>query len=110
MNVALITAMAAYLVTMISSAAQNLERLSGADFLSVCTSSAPDEAGFCQGYVQAVVDGLHRPGEQFCPPSTTGRGQVVGDVVDQLQTEPSLRSASAFSVIYAYLVVTFPCT
>jgi len=108
MNVVLVTAMAAYLVTMSSSAAQNMKRLSGADFLSVCTNPA-DEAGFCQGYVQAVVDGLHRPGEDFCPPVTTSRANVVDDVVDQLRTEPRLRGASAFSVVYAYLVVTFPC-
>lgn len=110
MKVAVTTAMAAYLVATSFSAAQNMQHLSGADFLSGCTKPAPELTGFCQGYVQAVVDGLRRPGEDFCPPANARRANIVGDVVDQLRTKPSLREASAFSVVYAYLVVTFPCT
>jgi hypothetical protein len=109
MNVALTTAMAAYLVTASFSGPQNVQHLSAADFLSGCTKPAAELTGFCQGYVQAVVDGLHRPGEDFCPPVSISRAKIVGDVVDQLQANPGLRNASAYSVVYAYLVVTFPC-
>jgi hypothetical protein len=109
MKVAVTTALTAYLAAMSPSAAQNVEHLSGAEFLSGCTKPVPELTGFCQGYVQAVVDGLHRPGEDFCPPANARRAKIVSDVVDQLEANPGLRDASAYSVVYAYLVVTFPC-
>jgi Rap1a immunity proteins len=83
--------------------------LMGTDFLSACSRADPDWVGFCHGYVQAVYDGMRRPGEDICAPPGTSRADIVGAVVRQLTAIPDLRNLRAYSVVYAILLKAFPC-
>lgn len=83
--------------------------LTGAGFLSACSKPEPDWIGFCHGYVQAVHDGMTRPGEDFCPPDSTTKAEMVGIVVRQLQATPDLASLNAASVAYAVFLKAYPC-
>lgn len=83
--------------------------LTGADFLSACIRPEVEWISFCNGYVQAVFDGFSRSGEKFCLPAGTARASVVDNIVNHLETNPNLQSARAANVVYAYLVVTYPC-
>ena len=102
-------ALAAMLASTPFALAQSDLHLTGADFLSVCTRADADWISFCNGYVQAIFDGLRRPGEEICPPADLKRTMVIENVVQQLQALPALQAAPAASVVYDYLVVTFPC-
>jgi Rap1a immunity proteins len=92
------------------SAAQDSKMfLTGSDFLSACSRADPGWIGFCHGYVQAVYDGMRRPGEDICAPPGTTRADIVGAVVRQLTAIPDLQSIRAYAVVYAILVKAFPC-
>jgi hypothetical protein len=83
--------------------------LRGESFLSACSNPEPDWIGFCHGYVQAVHDGVVRPGEDFCPPAGTTRADMVGIIVRQLMEAPNLKHVNAASVVYATLLKAYPC-
>jgi hypothetical protein len=92
------------------SAAQDSKmNLMATDFLSACSRADPERIGFCHGYVQAVYDGLRRPGEDICAPPGATKADLVGAVVRQLNAIPELRSLPAYSVVYATLLKAFPC-
>src|SRR5215211_563210 len=104
---------AAFTITAVSlpqaTAADSRTMLSGADFLSACSRPDPEWIGFCHGYVQAVVDGVRRPGERLCVPAGTTRAKIVGDVVLYLTAETELQRFNAASVVSAVLLEAFPC-
>ena len=92
-----------------ASARNPADALTGSGFLSACSNPEPDWIGFCHGYVQAVHDGVVRPGEDFCPPDGTTKADMVGIVVRQLMTAPDLGSVNAASVVYAVFLKAYPC-
>ena len=83
--------------------------LKGSEFLSACTIPEQEWIGFCHGYVQAVFDGIRRPGENYCVPEGVTRAQIVGDVVTMLASTPATEDLSAYSVVYAVLLQRYPC-
>lgn len=91
------------------SALESKVTLTGADFLSACSKADMEWIGFCNGYVQAVVDGVRLPGESFCAPIGTARAEIVDAVVDQLVKAPELQKLNAASVVYSVMVKAYPC-
>lgn len=85
------------------------DALTGSEFLSACSKAEPEWIGFCHGYVQAVHDGVARPGEDFCPPNGTTKADMVGIVVRQLMGSPDLGDINAASVVYAVFLKAYPC-
>jgi hypothetical protein len=84
-------------------------QLTGAEFLSACSRPDPEWIGFCHGYVQAVIDGMRRPGEDFCPPAGTTRATIVDAVVRQLTATPDIQRLNAASIVYAVILKTYHC-
>ena len=84
-------------------------KLTGADFLSACTRPTEAWISFCHGYVQAVFDGVERPGEKLCPPAGTTRAKIVGDVVRHLKAIPKLQKHNAAAVVYGVLFNAYRC-
>ncbi len=82
--------------------------LTGADFLSACTRADMDWINFCNGYVQAVVDGVVRP-EDICLPAGTTRAKLVGVVVEQLMASPDLLKLNAASAVNSVLQKAYRC-
>ena len=83
--------------------------LTGADFLTACSRSDPQWIGFCNGYVQAVFDGIAKPWEEVCAPVGLTRSEIVEVVMKYLTDTPSLLNLNAASVVYDALVKTYPC-
>ena len=92
-----------------SQAAQSSRQLNGADFLATCSKGDAESVAFCNGYVQAVFDGIHNPGAFICVPPGTARTKLIGEVVRTLRESSGLRDLNAASLVYAVLLKTFPC-
>ena len=83
--------------------------LTGADFLTACSRPGPAWVNFCNGYVQAAVDGLGKPGDDFCPPVGITRATIMTAVMKVLETTPILHNRSAVEAVYLTMRVAFPC-
>lgn len=110
MKNAMVAALVVFIFTTSATVAEEADtQMTGADFLSACSKPDPEWIGFCHGYVQAVFDGMRRPGEDFCPPTGTARAVIVDTVVRHLLATPDLQRLNAASIVYAVLLKSFPC-
>ena len=84
--------------------------LTGADIVSACTRLDPDWINFCNGYVQAVIDGMYRPGDGLCIPSSTSRAKIVDVVTSRLTASSELKKLNGASAAYRILLEAYPCS
>jgi len=89
--------------------AHSSNRMTGAQFLDACTRLDHSWISFCNGYVQAVVDGVEHPIQKHCIPTGTTRATIVDATVRRLKATPELRKLNAASVVFVVLLRTFPC-
>ena len=90
-------------------------QMTGADFLLACSRPDSEWIGFCHGYVQAIFDAApvfdeaRQSGRGVCAPSGLTRAAIVGAVVRHLTSTRELQSRNAATVVYAVLLVEYPC-
>lgn len=83
-------------------------QLTGADFSSACTRASESWVSFCNGYVQAVIDGL-RQEDRVCFPAGTTRTEIVTVVEKEITSSTELREINAHNAVRAVLFREFPC-
>ena len=81
----------------------------GADLITVCSRADSESAGFCDGYVQAVVDGLAKPWSEVCTPEGASRTDIMNTVIKHLTMNHTSQSLNAASGVYDALVTAYPC-
>ena len=99
------------LFTLLGITAANAQiTLTGKDVVSACLRPDPDWINFCNGYVQAVIDSMHRPGDGLCIPTGTSRATLVGLVMSRLTNTSELQQLNGAAATYYALLQMFPCS
>ena len=94
------------LFTLLGITAANAQiTLTGKDVVSACS-----RINFCNGYVQAVIDSMHRPGDGLCIPTGTSRATLVGLVMSRLTNTSELQQLNGAAATYYALLQMFPCS
>ena len=82
----------------------------GSDLLRVCAHAAPDkDAGFCLGYIHAMVDTIADSPELGCLPSMGTIDPLKDVVVQYLTAYPEMRTYPAYLVVADALSRAYPC-
>jgi hypothetical protein len=83
-------------------------QLTGANFSSAC--ARPDESwiSFCNGYIQAVIDGI-RKDDRICLPSGTTRIDVVTIAEKEITSSSQLRAMNAHDAVRSVLRRVYLC-
>lgn len=80
------------------------------DLLRLCRSSgAGANAGFCRGYIQAMMDAISDNPELGCLPGADSIDQVRDAVVNYLTTYPEVRGFPAYVAVAHALSRTYSC-
>lgn len=84
-------------------------QMTGAAFSDACTRAHESWISFCNGYLQAAVDGL-RPGDGICIPSGTSRTDLVTIAEAAITGSDQLSAINAYEAVRLVLRYSFPCS
>jgi hypothetical protein len=100
--------LAAAFLPISASAIDSKFQMTGGSFLGACTR--PDESwvSFCNGYIQAVIDGI-RESDKVCLPNGTTRTDVVTITEREITASNQLRAMNAHDAVRSVLRRFYPC-
>ena len=108
---ALIASLLAVLSTGLAMADRNELRsiqMTGDDFSAACTNPSESWVSFCDGYIQAVIDGL-RETDNVCIPKWTTRTTIVTIAEREISASKSLQSMNAQGAVRSVLSRFYRC-
>ncbi|MFZ4535933.1 Rap1a/Tai family immunity protein [Propionivibrio sp.] len=83
-------------------------QLSGASFSDFCTRADESWISFCNGYIQAVIDGI-REDDKVCFPNGTSRTDVVTITERKITASSQLRAMNAHDAVRLVWRRSYPC-
>ena len=86
---------------------QNMQ-MTGSAFSDSCTRADESWISFCNGYIQAAVDGL-RQGDGVCIPSGTTRTDLVTVVERTISGSSELMTINAHDAVRVAMRQSYPC-
>jgi hypothetical protein len=100
--------LAAILFSLPASAFDPSMQMTGSVFSDVCTRANESWISFCNGYVQAAVDGL-RAGDGICIPSGTTRTDMVTATERTITASSDLQKTNAYEAVRLAMRQSYPC-
>lgn len=83
-------------------------QMTGASFSAACTRADESWVSFCNGYIQAVIDGI-RKDDKFCLPNGTTRTDVVTITEKEISASSHLQKMNANDAVRSVLRRSYPC-
>lgn len=83
-------------------------QMTGASFSNACTRADESWISFCNGYIQAVVDGI-RKDDNVCLPNGTSRTDLVTITEKEITTSSQLRAMNAQDAVLTVLRRYYQC-
>ncbi len=83
-------------------------QLTGASFSSACTRADESWVSFCNGYIQAIVDGIRKE-DRICLPSGATRNDLVTIAEKEITASSQLRAMNAHDAVRSVLRRAYPC-
>ncbi len=83
-------------------------QMSGAGLSDVCTRPTEAWVSFCNGYIQAVIDGI-RKDDRICVPKYTTRTDIVEVVEREITSSSKLKELNAKDAVMMVLRSVYPC-
>ena len=84
-------------------------QMTGWAFSDACTRANESWISFCNGYIQAAVDGL-RPDDGICIPNGTTRTELVTITEKEITATSQLRTMNAYLAVRLILRHYYPCS
>ncbi len=83
-------------------------QMTGASFSNACTRADESWVSFCNGYIQAVVDGI-REDDKICLPNGTSRTDLVTITEKEITASSQLRAMNAHDAVLSVLRRFYQC-
>lgn len=83
-------------------------QMSGESFSSACTRADESWISFCNGYIQAVVDGI-REDDRICMPKGTTRTDLVTITEQKITNSQELKLMNAHDAVKSVLRSIYSC-
>ena len=83
-------------------------QMTGASFSNDCKWAEESWIGFCNGYIQAVVDSI-REEDRVCLPNGTTRTDIVTIAEKEIAASSQLREMNAYDAVRSVLRNYYPC-
>ena len=83
-------------------------QMTGAGFSQACTRADESWISFCNGYIQAAVDGL-REGDGICIPVGSTRTEIVTVTERVITSSSQLKGMNALDAVRSAMHKSFPC-
>jgi hypothetical protein len=83
-------------------------QMTGADFSDACTRPNESWISFCNGYIQAAVDGI-RAHDGVCIPDGSSRTDLVTNIERVVTNSSTLKAMNAHDAVRAAMQQSFPC-
>lgn len=83
-------------------------QMTGTAFSEACTRANESWISFCNGYIQAVVDGL-REGDGICISPGTTRTDLVTAAEKAITASSQLRTVNAYDAVRLVMRQSYPC-
>lgn len=105
--------MALWLAQTGQSVAQNMNASS---VMMACGTPEDAWINFCNGYVQAIVDAANATGVEICPPATTTRATIAGEVfrglifLKESAGQNAMDEQDGATAVISILRLNYPCT
>ena len=84
-------------------------QMTGAAFSQACTRADESWISFCNGYVQAAIDGL-REGDGICIPNGTTRTDLVTVTERAITAISELQAMNAHEAVRVVMRHSYPCS
>lgn len=84
-------------------------QMTGAAFSKACTQADESWISFCNGYIQAAVDGL-REGDGICIPRGATRTDLVTVIEKEITGSSQLQKVNAYEAARWVMRQSFPCS
>lgn len=84
-------------------------QMTGAGFSNACTRADESWISFCNGYIQAVVDGI-REGDKVCLPNGTSRTDLVTITEKEITASSKLQAMNAYDAVLSVLQRYYQCS
>lgn len=84
-------------------------QMTGATFSQACTRADQNWISFCDGYIQAVVDGV-REGDGICIPHGTTRTDMVTVTERAITVISQLQAMNAHEAVRVVMRHSYPCS
>jgi len=82
-------------------------QMNGASFSNACTRADESWVGFCNGYIQAVIDSVSED-DRVCLPTGTTRTDVVNITEKEITASSQLRAMNAHDAVRSVLSRFYP--
>lgn len=83
-------------------------QMNGLSFSNACKRAEEGWVSFCNGYIQAVVDGISK-GQSICIPVGTTRTDLVTISEREITGSSELKSLNAHQAVLSVLLRNYPC-
>ena len=83
-------------------------QMTGASFSNACTRAEESWVSFCNGYIQAVVDGI-RKDDQVCLPNGASRTDLVTITEKEITASSKLGAMNAHHAVLSVLRRNYQC-
>jgi len=83
-------------------------QMTGADFSNACTRADESWISFCNGYIQAVIDGI-REDDKVCLPNGTSRTDLVTITEKEITDSSQLQAMNAHDAVLSVLRRYYQC-
>lgn len=83
-------------------------QMSGASFSNACTKADESWISFCNGYIQAVIDGLRKE-DNVCLPTGTTRTEIVTIAEREITSSKRLQKMNAQDAVRLVVRQHYQC-
>jgi len=104
----LVVILATTLVSTPAFAIDSKMQMTGESFSNACARADESWISFCNGYIQAVVDGI-RKDEKICLPKGTSRTELVTITEKEITASSKLRAMNAHDAVLTVLNRFYSC-
>jgi uncharacterized protein YqfB (UPF0267 family) len=100
--------LATSLLTFSAFAIDSNMQMTGAYFSDACTRADESWVSFCNGYIQAVIDSIHKE-DIVCLPDGTTRTELVTIAEREITSSHQLQEMNAYDAVKTVIRNLYPC-